>query len=196
MNKYFILLSSCLLIALAGGCGDSGGINDCGCLDSAAPPPAFVISFIDSEGQDLVEGIPTVTWEQYAGDFLSNNAYQMKLFVDEEEEVPQGYRDMSITSKEENIQRYDAIRFTITALWGAMNDPSDIAVHTARCEFVCPYIFGSDEVHTLTGELSRGPKGGDYFFRRFWFDGVECPPLYDTEGSWLLEDTYIVQVNR
>jgi hypothetical protein len=203
MIKHLNILLSVFLIALfAGGCNNEGEK-----IGGMLGPPCLFISFIDSEGQDLVTGIPTVKVvtpvAEYAGDFLSSDVYRMKLFVNEEEFPTQNdplY--MSIRHKDGTYELYDAILFSFGNLMKSVDDKSNFTVYTVRCEVVCEYVFGNDETHILTGELSR-PPGGTYDFQRFWFDGVEIPfgvyppgldITYPADG-WK-PDAYFVQVNR
>jgi hypothetical protein len=190
MNKYFALLVSSLLVALAGGCGEEeASLN-------SKPYPNLEISFIDSQGRDLVEGIPTIelnTDEALYGDgFLSSNTYDVKLFINDKEVAPlpsiRRFR-MNVIYKDE-FAPYDAIFFYIDDLIHL----SGKSIHMVRCEMVCPYIFGDDRTHTLVGELHRGSM-----FLKCWFDGVEASPAYhvvEGERRYIEFGSFIVQVDR
>jgi hypothetical protein len=179
MSKYFILLSSCLLIAFAGGCGDKAEID---CIRF----PEFVISFIDSEGRDLVEGLPVI--KDPCTEYVPSDLFQLKLFVNDEEEVLSTPRRVIKIS---NQRTYAALEFSLDSpLMTYTSDPSDTLVYMLRYEVVCPYIFANKKVHTLEGELRR--TVGYQTFRRFWFDGVECSPA----NGQLPGKSFTFQVNR
>jgi hypothetical protein len=165
---------------------------------NSMPRPSWIVSFIDSQGRDLVEGIPTIKLEsyevQYDGDFLSGTTCNVKLFVNDEELSSPGnmhWFQMKLSYKEE-ASPYDAIQFVLRDLW----DLDDIeSIYTVRCEMICPYIFGDDRTHTLVGELHGG-----YMFRKCWFDGVEASPAYrvwEGEVLYYIEyGSFFVQVDR
>jgi hypothetical protein len=188
MNKYFAIFVSSLLVALAGGCGeDEAPMN-------SKPYPNLEISFIDSQGRDLVEGIPTVElntpYVLYGDGFLSSNTCDVKLFInDKEVPLPDIRRfRMHVTYKDE-FAPYDVIHFEVDDLWNLTD-----ANCTLRCEMVCPYIFGDSRTHTLVGELHRGQA-----FLKCWFDGVEASPAYrvsEGERRYIEYGSFIVQVDR
>jgi hypothetical protein len=188
MMKHFVLLSGVLLLAIAGGCNkepEEGNITGL---------PGLSVSFIDSEGQDLVAGIPAIKlMPPPAADFLSDDVFRIKVFINEEEirmpNVPVRLFD------KDSIAGTCNVVFIFYDLPGKeLVDASNSAVYTVRTEIVCPYIFGNDEAHTLTGELGRSP-GGYYCFRKCWFDGVEAAPTYAAEG-WQREGAFTVRVDR
>jgi hypothetical protein len=203
MMKHLNILLSVLLVALfAGGCNNEVPET----IDDMLGPPCLFISFIDSEGRDLVTGIPTIKLvvypAEYDGDFLSTGTFRVKPFINEEASSQYNLH-MQMSYKDGVYELYDAINFVFWDLHRKVNDKSSSTVYTIRCEVVCEYIFGNDETHIMTGELSRLIPGGTYDFLRFWFDGVEIPPAlyppgldmaYPADGR--KENAFIVQLNR
>jgi hypothetical protein len=163
----------------------------------------LTVSFIDSEGKDLVEGIPTMKWEtytvQYTGDFVYYKDCPVKLFINDEETPWKDIVSARLVYKQDRIEPpYDALIFLSGYFGNQINDPSHSTVYTVRYEIVCPYLFGNEQVHTLVGELSRWYPGGYYWFQKCWFDGVEASPVYNSDdmGNRQIENTYIVQLDR
>jgi hypothetical protein len=191
-KKLICILLGGLLIALVGGCSNEAPEM----VDFMLGPPCLTVSFIDSEGWDLVTGIPTTKFVtqtvEYTGDFLSNSTCRT-LFVNDEEILSPSMQ-ISLLDKDKFGLPYDAISFIFWDLMTPINDKSNSTIYTVRCEVICPYIFGNDEAHTLTGELSMWYPGGYYLFQKCWFDGVETLPVY--YGDVRKENSFIVQVNR
>jgi hypothetical protein len=153
MAKHLKILSTALLIALAGGCGDNEEIIDGGIVGATQ----LYICFIGSEGQDLLTGIHPVKWEpsnaEDTGNVLSESGCHIKkLFINDEEIqmapsvrpglFPEGWYGLP----------YKSIQFPI-GIWEVINAAYNDIVYTVRSEIGFPYMFGNNEVHTLTGEL-------------------------------------------
>jgi hypothetical protein len=204
MIRHLNILLSVFLIALAGGCNN----EDSGILNSE-DSPQLAISFIDSEGRDLVTGIPTIKLVDNVGverpdDYLSSDIFRVKMFANEEElPTHNHYLYIPTIYKDERYDLYHKVCFVFLGLFGFANDKNNVSVCTVRCEVVCPYIFGNDETHILTAELSRDYPGGYSYFQRFWFDGVEIPfgvyppgldMTYPEDGR--KPTAYFVQVDR
>jgi hypothetical protein len=198
MNKYFALLVSSLLVALAGGCGEEEAPEDV--IGGWQWPPNLNVCFVDSEGGDLLAGIPTIKLEtarvKYDGDFLSNNTFRIKLFVNDEEILSLGM-PVGLFHKGESGLPYDAITFTLWDLLTPINNQSNSTIYIVKGEVVCPYVFGNDEVHTLQGELSRQHPGGSYWYRICWFDGVETlPAYYHDPGDVRKDNSFVARIDR
>jgi hypothetical protein len=191
MKHLVILLSTLLLLSISWGCNNKEE------GDNMIGPPDLVVCFIDSEGQDLLTEIPTIKLVtptvEYAGDFLSNDVCRVKLFINEEE-IPAPNMHVRLLGENLTDEPYKAISFVFWDLMLAVNNESNSAVYTVRCEMVCPYVFGNDGAHTLTGELSRDSEGC-YWFQKCRFDGAEALPAYFENGRQQ-ESTYIVRVDR
>ncbi|MDR1257801.1 MAG: hypothetical protein LBK65_00775 [Tannerellaceae bacterium] len=198
MMKYLKILSGALLIALTGGCGDSNEEP----LDGYLGAPGLGICFTDSKGQDILTGIPTITWVTptviYHGDFISSDVcFMKKLFINDEEISVVEKDPMGLVSEELTGGHYKALGIAFGYLWREINDASNNTVYTVRSEIVCSYIFGNDEAHILTGVLDRGGTGGLYGFHKCWFDGVEASPTYfEWDESIQRPNYFIVRVDR
>jgi hypothetical protein len=183
MNRHFIILITLLLPALFGGCG----------MEPEEPMEYFSpfvgvtldVFFVDSEGKDLVEGIPTIKKKDdpitsRAGN-LSPSAYHIKLFKDDEE-----------SNRKPSVLVYDREDVTgkpgYAIVFSFLTSNRGFNHKKIRYEFVCPYIFGDDKVHTLEGEM----KGAAVIKCRF--DGVEAPPAQALPDFTYY--AYIVRVDR
>ncbi|MDR1257802.1 MAG: hypothetical protein LBK65_00780 [Tannerellaceae bacterium] len=191
MAKHLKILSAALLIALAGGCD-----NNEEPIRGIVGPVSLRICFIDSEGQDLLTGITSVGWNASTvkdnGPFVADNSdlnIEKTFINDREIQVPvihvglgYGYAGLP----------YKNISFAIDHDYLVSED-----ISTGRWEIVFPYMFGNDEVHTLTVELDVTP-GGYRWYKKLWFDGVEASPAYyewDT-GADKKPMAFIVRVDR
>jgi hypothetical protein len=188
-------LVSILLIVLVGGCKEMGDIGP------SVGGMTLDMFFVNSEGKDLVEGIPVADAEgkeNYFGDYigkllsgkyrishisqLSPGEYLLKLFLDDKEVE---YRvEVSVWNMEGIIGKppYYAVSFRLVHY-------TKFNQEKVRCEVICPYIFGDYEAHTLEGELDGTT------FRRCWFDGVEASSVYPLP-DFSYENAFIVQVDR
>jgi hypothetical protein len=183
MMKYLKILSAALLIALAGGCGDSNEE-----IEDNIPGPAFAyLCFIDSEGQDLLTGIHPVKWVtptvEYTGDFVADSDLHIKKLAINDREIqvePVSHVGLGSEGFYTSLP-YKSISFIIGIQQEIDEAYSDIVytvtVYTVRWEIIFPYIFGNDEVHTLTGELCV-TSGKAFWFQKCWFDSVEASPAY------------------
>jgi hypothetical protein len=123
-----------------------------------------------------------------------------KLFINDEE-IQIVKEPMRLVSEEFTGEPYKALGIPFGYLWEEINDASNNTVYTVRNEIVCPYIFGNDEAHTLTGILERMGTGRIYWFHKCWFDGIEASPTYFGEESGAAAgkqrpNYFIVRVDR
>ncbi|MDR1356225.1 MAG: hypothetical protein LBJ58_00990 [Tannerellaceae bacterium] len=183
-----------LLIALAG-CSNEREVT----LNSWVPP-SLMISFIDTGGRDLLAGAPVIdkiAYEaQHRGCYLANGECRVRLFVNDEELPAQNMEYSPVNRKSEVGGPYDSVYFLLQALSGTVNDESNRADYTVRCEIIFPYVFGDDDTHVITGELSRENPVGAYRFRRLLSDGAEATPVYMGDNDTLQPNAYIITVNR
>jgi hypothetical protein len=181
MMKHLKVLLSVLLVALAGGCGDKEDVLCC-----IRESPRMVVSFIDSEGRDLVEGIPDMRLEplgDYNGGFLPRNTTLVRLFINGKEILSPKINMSTVHKAEDAGELYEGIHFGFVDLMDG--DPNV----TVRLDFVCQHLFGT-EVHTLTIEVT-----GYYLFSKCLFDGVEALPVSEIHTTYR-SNAYLVRVDR
>lgn len=152
MTKVFILLVVLFVVLAA-----------CDKTDTAPNGYSFYLSFVDNEGNDLVEGIET-TLDDTGSPIVQKDKYTYKFLDSKDNSSKRHFIRL------ENVDGYNALYIT-EILWDGSSEDIDKAL---THKLFCPYIFGDEKAHTIIAHWKFSNQDKRICLVRLTLDGVNA----------------------